>query len=902
MKVTQNVKHGSCESRNIPTKSKGRPKRQSFQTILGEYIRMVDPLLKDSTDGETSSGLDAAISEVFRGPSYDYLTARGYDVENVVDWTWILTSKNSHQAASRMLVLEADYRVRYGHRSSGVPLFIPIFILSEHHMDSQSFRLLLIYSLHVMGGQPLPSLENLLQTLEPSAESPRVPGRPQILPSMCIIMVVRLIRHARQVWPQALPTIARAYARYMADFDANADERESSDSKLLKTYGPKTARFNLCLHLLSIPSQTHPFRSTFIQQQAQFELLRAMAAHKPVLPLTRKGYQAVVAVQVAHKKTTAERESAQLKAPSWPPWKEEKMGIDAQRGNDGIFSRAMNILSQMKEAGYSPQTWEKTASILAGWDTDGSPTVQTRTFMRRPQPVKHHSRNGRPRDIWIARIRATRTIREAWACFLSYQNNGLPPHHEVHAAMAEKLLYRQLSVKRGFDHSGYALPGDGPEVHPEPSSARDLIYVPSDPPPVDVFVDDMISHGFRPTGQLLGLLLKTAPNFRLGMHYLRWSGMSDAQLQAICTVWSRPFEYQNESQMKAVRSISDQLFGSLIKFLCIPSNVAVRNFSRDIQMANEFPALLEQRQAHGSVVEEGIHEPLVLMPDFKPGPGQSCPPRMLWHALQLTKLRQSHGHSAWTTILFTLGRDRLHKRYPSQTRSIYRMVAWHEILWVSRLMNDYNVELGERGFHTLCVAFGKAARAELEHPGSFDKAVTAMQKAIRGDLLQDADGLDSLDKMVETGLQVLKAEFHRLVLPSSPVSGLAEQSPFIGDNAGNGISVPSGLHVPSFATLHGFVRALGIVGDNEGLLHLLEWMSRSAVPLGEASDEHLNGARMRRQTLVAIRVFLEKLHNEPIGARVASDPQRAYDIVSRTPGWEWPSDTDVEDYLDGPVH
>ncbi|KAJ5155540.1 hypothetical protein N7492_008343 [Penicillium capsulatum] len=639
---------------------------------------------------------------------------------------------------------------------------------------------------------------------------------------------------------------------------------------------------------------------TFIQQQAQFELLRAMATHKPVLPLTRRGYQAVAAVQVAHKKTTAERESAELKAPSWPPWKEEKMGIDAQRGNEGIFSRAMNILSQMREAGYSPGLWEKTAAILAGWDTDGSPTVQTRTFMKHPRRFRHGLRIDRHQDIWVARIRATRTLREAWACFLSYKNHRLPSHPEVYAAMAERLIYGQLSVKRGFDPAAQALPGDGLEVYPEPSSARDLIYVSSDPPPIDVFVDDMIAHGFRPSGRLLGLLLKTAPNFRLGMHYLRWSGMTDSQLEALCTVWSRPLEYQNELQIKAVRGISDGLFGSLIKFLCTPSNVAVRNLARDMQMADQFPALVEQRQAHGSVVEERTRDPLVVMSDFEPGPGQSCPPRMLWHALQLTKLRQSHNHSAWTTILFTMGRDRLRGRPSSRTRSIYRIVAWHEILWVSRLMNEDHVELGEKGFHTLCVAFGKAVRAELEHPGSFEKALAGMQRAIRGDLIQADHRASSLDDMTETGLQVLKAEFHRLVLPGSPISGLTEQSSFINGDTGNEISVSPGLHVPSFATLHAFVRALGTVGDDEGLLHLLRWMSRSAVPLEEASDEHLNGARMMRQTLVAIRVFLEKLH-QPIGARVASDSE-AYDIVSRTPGWEWPSDADVEDYLAEPVY
>jgi hypothetical protein len=77
-------------------------------------------------------------------------------------------------------------------------------------------------------------------------------------------------------------------------------------------------------------------------------------------------------------------------------------------------------------------------------------------------------------------------------------------------------------------------------------------------------------------------------------------------------------------------------------------------------------------------------------------------------------------------------------------------------------------------------------------------------------------------------------------------------------------------------------------------------MSQTADLLNELAEERLNGERMMRQTLVAIRLYLEKLHPQSInGDRIASDckVQEAYDIVSRTLGWEWPSDVEIEEYL-----
>lgn len=625
-----------------------------------------------------------------------------------------------------------------------------------------------------------------------------------------------------------------------------------------------------------------------------------MASHKPVLPLTRKGYQAVVAVQVAHKKTTAERQSAELKAPSWPPWKEERLGIDAQRGNEGMFSRAMNVLSQMRDAGYSHRLWEEISSILAGWDTDRSPTVQTRALMYRPRSLSRARRSDSNHyAIWAARIRATRTVREAWACFLSYQDKGLPPKPAIYAAMAEKLIYRQKAMKTGFGQTSQALPGDGLEVHPEPASARDIIYVHTEPPTLEEFLDKMFSQDIRPSGRFLALLLQSAPTFRSGLHYLHASDLTKDQITALCTAWyqssgSAAPKGQKAQYPEALRALPDHVFASFIKFLCSPQNVLAKQIHRDTLLAEQFPVLVADGPPSG---------PMTDLSDFEEELGQRSHPKALWHAVQLVNLRQPVCHGAWSHILNAMSGERLSRRHPYRSRDLYRILAWHETVKVLGWMKARNIEPSLEDFHVLCVAFNRAVTAGMRHIGLTEEAFRLIHRVIHPGTPIEPNGHDTIDDLVETGLQLLKTEFDHLVLPASRTSELAEQSSFAADDMANTeLKVPTVLHVPSFATLHSFVRVLGLVGDDDGLLHLLHWMSRSAGLLNEVADEQLNGGKMMRQTLVAIRVFLEKLqkHGPIDSARVASDPkvQEAYDIISRTPDWEWPNDAEVEEYLE----
>ena len=291
--------------------------------------------------------------------------------------------------------------------------------------------------------------------------------------------------------------------------------------------------YNRILALLALPASTHPFRAVALQQRAQFRLLRKMNQFEPKLPVTREGFRALAKVQIAHKKTDMERRWARFKALSWPPWKENKLGLDAESGSAGSVSRAIDVLSRMGESGYNSLSWEKQARVLAGWDTDKSPTIQRRKLLGRPPLIRSiasldgglSADSDREHEIWAARISATRTVKEAWACFCSFEkqcaNNGLEVSHQTPGclapwhAMFERLLYATRDIPG--DHVD---PGDGKETYPEPTSPPDFLYVPTEPPSVGELYNNMITKGLKPAGRLLADLIDHAPTISQGLKYI----------------------------------------------------------------------------------------------------------------------------------------------------------------------------------------------------------------------------------------------------------------------------------------------------------------------------------------------------------------------------------------------
>lgn len=884
--------------------------RMTLQQILADYIYRVDRLLdqmgREGSSIQTESDLGLALRKVFLTREHrKYLKARHYSVADVVAWAWILRSESPYQAILRLLIFnEQQTKKKRKHTTHPtVPSFIPLLLLRQN-LDTKSFRLLLVYSLHLMTGQHLPTTsQSINATSETVFDQARSSGKTQPLldPNTCATFAIRLLHHARQLWPEAQLPIARAYSFYLSTL-----ESKESGGMTRRSIQVMARTSNQLLRLLSLPCKIGPFASAPIQQEAQFELLKAMARNRPVLPVTRQGYQAIIAVQLAHRKTFDERQSAELKAPSWPPWKENKLGIDSQRGIEGMKSRAMRVMSQMKEAGYAHSRWEEVSSILAGWDTDKSPTIQTRTLSRHPgllrDPTGDHSHHA----IWEARIRATRTVREAWACFLAYQDQGLPPRRSIYAAMAEKLVYRSKAVKSNFDNGSRALPGDGPEVFPEPSSARDLIYVSTEPPTLNELLEKMLSEGIRPSGRFLALLLRSAPTLSAGLHYLTSSDLSDGQVKALCADWAERSAYEIPTR-KALDEIPDYLFSSFIYLLCKFSDL------------NEWVVRYGGRTADAFPIAMNGHSK-DWVPGTTPSHSESLGlgldghyPNTLAHAARLLKARSSRSPQPWVHMLFALKRVRITARPRGLSPGTQLILAWHEVMEVTGWMKERGIDLGLQGFQALCKSFSRAVVAGVKDADAAEEGLALVSQAKqRGDLSRtELSGL-CVEDMVNSGLTLLKQQFDQLVFPDSKTASMVEHTlTSLQQKTDGQVTLPALCRVPSPAVLHAFVRSLGLAEDYDGLLSLLRWMSQYAGPLKEASDERMNGDRIMRRTVVGIRAFLEgcwgkhSLQSTP-GVIEASDGmtftdpnlQEAYDIITATGVWgPWPSDEEVQEYL-----
>lgn len=910
-----------------------KPSRISLQTILANYIYNVDSILsqtaKTGVDDSfaVQSRSDKALKLAFGEDDLKYLTARGYSVEDVVSWAWILKSERAYQATLRLLMLEEEYGMRKGFATNRVPPFIPLYLLRRKYLDAKTFRLLLLYSLHLMTGRPLPTVHSAIKSVADDPDIDTEPEsqdiKPLIDPTMCMTFVVRLLRHARNVWPQAQLTIARAFASFLTNMRVG---ESGSQKKSWRMDRFRTHKFNTCLWLLALPSKPAPFASASIQQRAQFELLKAMAAHRPVLPVTRRGYQGIIAVQLAHKKTLAERQSAEYKALSWPPWKEEKLGIDSERGNEGLKSRAMQVISQMREAGYSHTRWEEVAAILAGWDTDQSPTIQTRALMPPPQSLSGAAGSD-PNNpaIWAARIRATRTVREAWACFLAYQDRGLPPQGMIYFAMAQKLVYRRKAIESNFDEKSLALPGDAREVFPEPPSARDVIYVRTEPPTVDDLLKQMLSQGIRPSGRFLAFLLESATSFSSGLDYLCCSDLWTKQIKALCTVRSREDDHEFA---EALDRLPDYIFAAFIGFLCKFSNFDQVYVTRhDIRAADLFPIVMCDTQVSNH------HTTLFFYSGVFRSDDLGHHPKALAHAVQLMKKRKPRYAPPWIKLLSALSVERIKVPGYRMSRNVQRILAWHEVTEVLDWMTEIDVDPGMSGFHVLCTAFTRAVMAGLRDPHAAEEGLLLIRQAfLRRGQEPPESACRTFEEMVHSGLGILKSQFDRLVHPGSRTASLKiEGGGTHWDPDGSRSAIPPMLQTPYPAVLHVFVRALGTAGDHDGLLKLLRWMSRAAPALKEAADELMNGERMMRRTLVAVRVFLEGLwatgslrrvkrssprlaENESSttgGAGKTPSPdqddgamfadsylQEAYDIIESTELWgPWPTDDEVREYI-----
>jgi hypothetical protein len=478
-----------------------------LRRLLVEYLEHVEPHLQERSDEAT---LLAALKSTFCSHAVKLLEETGHDVTAVASWAWVFSSQTLDLAFARYVVLATETR-KSGH--GRIPKFVPLQLLRAEEVSASSLKAI---------------IKSILADLQLCLKAEEYFGWNWVTR---VCLVVRLLRHARRVAPESFEDISLIIKHLFSDYYAvHSRALERSELQRLSHI------FNRFLSLISLTPLRTPFNAYLFQQNAQLTLVRLMFASKPQIPVTREGYRALIAVQLLHRKTAHERTWAKAKSLSWPPWRQINLGIEQDLEYPGKQSRVMKLLRRMQEAGYTLGDWEKSAAVLAGWDTDSSPTIQTRAILmrqRRPwliqqrQQVSDGTACKDAPEVWAARIQATRTIREAWASFRSYDLaiGTSQPHYRPYFAMLDKLL--ASTVPPASLLAWKYLPGDIKEAFEVSGNPREVVYVDCEVPSVDEFYQAMLRAGIKPGGNLLASLLKHSHSAEAGFAYIQDSGWDE---------------------------------------------------------------------------------------------------------------------------------------------------------------------------------------------------------------------------------------------------------------------------------------------------------------------------------------------------------------------------------------
>ncbi|GBF62118.1 hypothetical protein TMEN_4651 [Trichophyton mentagrophytes] len=850
-----------------------RSVRIEYSLLVARYLHQIYPLLR--TDVTRGSDLDNALLTVFDDDALAYLSKRGYSVGDVMAWAWVLATPDAYLAAMRYhrLVEEA-----------AVPVFVLMFLLRRVDIDEPSFKLLLEQCRRLLNSMVQDDISSTPKDSGPNTSSTPVQNVKGDS-ALAMTILVRLANLARNVAPRALLNIAELFTTSFAHLTSTKD---------LDKLGPKKARrvtelYNKFIQRLAGWCRVEPYHSAKLQQRAVFHILREMETYNPPLPVNKASYQAITQILLASKMTKAERQWDSFKAVSWPPWKEDRLGIDAEK-TEGSKSKAMESMAHMQQAGYRFAEWDRAASVVAGWDTDGTPTIQKRT--RLPDPswqLLEESQSPSEPLVWAARIRATRTLREAWACYVSSQQQNVCLTEQIIHEIVEKLIASertrgQISQLEQFGSQASTFtPSDGgKEVHPEPTSPRDLIYVPSEPPSLPEFLQQTFSQDFPLPDKVLVLILRHTSSLKQGLDYINHSSLSKDQIYALFS----PSSQQGKERLEVLNSIHDATFSAVIRFLCrCASHSTVNRIADRIEALNAmFPIILPRYS------------------DLEPNQG-----RALAHAVFLMEQRRPRYMSAWHNLLkaVAIGSRPFHNFHRlGLAPGVNRVFAWEETLRLVEYMKANSIALDLRCIQLMCNGFAGLLQTLHLHPNAVKAGGRAMSHILS--LGPSHATLDrplttqTPDEMVEHGLSLLRCQINRFL----PL--YRGQQPTGAPPADN--ATPSnGVVIPSPSILHSLIRAFGRGRDRQTIVSIFRVLQAEAHELRRVTNERRGGRRMLRRAVVACRTFLE---NDLAGPRDGREGcpqvrwqthpliQEARRLVDGTEAMApWPSDEEVDAYI-----
>jgi len=836
------------------------PNRMILQSevlaVMANCIKRMTRQIKDPRlhRGEPPLSWDPAM--IHFGPTELRILARNGHRQSVIRvWVAVLLSRDSTKAVQ----LFGDAVQRAKSESDGIPIVLVRAVLRRRNMTAVALKSFLSNLIDVVdcGGPEITTPTHSGLTEQDDYSSGVTQYDIFLLRRWLLLyeMFQGLINHALRVYPDALEYIASSWVKCMSRFPIKHSENVPVNAIL-------TLFHNRFLFCLSAPAALEPMKTSYNQINAQGHVLQHMVSLSSPLNLNREGYRGVLRVHLARPKTSTERVWASLKSESWPPWKEDRTGMDALIGPEHGISQAGRVVHRLQEAGFPLTSWEKNAMVLAGWDTDGTPTIQTRTQLKGMRSLLEDP------VIWAARIRSTGTRKEAWACFLAHEDTGYRPNEEIYLAMFEKIMAQEVRMAgerrvdiRSFDpedhpeETVYArmnswersadplLRGDVKEVFPGPRSAHQEIYTRSDLPDALQLLSRMESQGVKPRGRLLIYLMTNTPSWEIGWKVFETAVGNEVE------DWLEPFRV---FQKTALDLRTQELLSALIQLMI--------RFPTSVRVEEKLAGL---RMRHLSLGDWALDskQPLAL-------------------ATNLLLLHRPYDVRAWDAYFSGLasispGFSLLHRGRSGFTEG-FDMEGGNEVLnepinllvahrlahHATQAMRERDIHVDKSIFRHRCTIVYRAAEVASDildgdlldgfsrHQDSVPVIKQISREAER--LREDSDWIrKDFEHLVGMSTQAI-VDRDKAQSKDTKTSGRS-----VANDEEPSVSVPRLNTVPPPALLHSYVRAIGAVHDYRGISRLFHFMKEYWPELCSRKAEDRSGDEQIRRVITAAKMYLQ---------------------------------------------
>ncbi|PBP17943.1 hypothetical protein BUE80_DR011324 [Diplocarpon rosae] len=783
-----------------------------------EVCFLMTPLSLSCADTKSQVEWDN-FDHLLRSEATAHLERRGFRTDDLAQWAWILSANCPDEAVNRFTSI-----------SSELPMFLFLEILRNDLQYVESLEKVIHYV-----------WEYPLKRCTDAAYSPdKKNAASKVLDDLRFsIMMSRLLTQVRRIWPSAMSSVAQMVSTFV---DSLVAVRGGDPGCLSGSIHAQICKvINHMFPLLALPASINPLQSMMYNWNAQKVLLKLAGQYNPPLLLDKDSYQAVTRVLLASRKTEAESKVVARRLRTWPPWRSEQDGMDAQRPPDDDLSRVLLASFRTNEAGYRENSDDLAMKILGGQEMDGTPTIHTRHLIKhrpkRPAETSAELEGGFDQKVWAARVEATRDVREAWRAFVVSRDMGGKPKQALYLAMFRKL--NSELARQGRTTEDNVPAGDGIEVLPVPDdNMSDFYKTHNQPPTFNDLYDQMISSGLRPHGNCLYFLVRHARTPAQGLIYLRDSGLNRKALSSLCGIQEND-DAPEDPLPGSINSVEGPLLDAFIHLICRSAPRAVPAISERAKKYKLRPvATIAATESNASQQDQWCIQEVFDVP-FLP-----CLHDPIQHAIRLLQETQTTFRPAWYSLFKALARrdvvvSREHIRGARNSE-----LAWQLTKDAFRNFQASGLELDPDGFIWICHSFfkfGEAAQTELE----------------------------KYEAPLVDGAQLLKDEFAKLCR-SKKDSNL----------------MPRLRHNIKPVILHMYVRCMGLAGELDEIVSVLGWMVNHLAELDESINQADDGLIMLTRILIAARISCYGTEHEEI----------AKELVKKVDEWIWPDEGELESY------